>query len=354
MDERVYPPPFVSQQELFYNSLAQHKLSLHLRIGDKGLKQLLEYLQNCHTPTSLTSIDLRKNCIKNGGIEALTKFLSLTTDLTNLDLSDNRIGTEGLYSLSSFLVSRKTRKLVDLDLSANKITDTGVLRLLPLFTYYSLTFLDLTGNNIGLNGVKEICVVLQSPHLNLTELSLSCNAIGNKGGEVIGDAIYHFNTRLTALHLYTCCIGKSGCEAICKAMRTNRSLFALSMGGNTVTSVCFEYMRENFHLVELSLGVRTRSKVRDIIRRNLQLWKERATWCCVINWMCRVMVGECDILPLEMMFYILRFVAPSLGEDEIRRVMKFGTDISTLGNERKELLERVYGRGIIWCWRERK
>jgi len=110
---------------------------------------------------------------------------------------------------------------------------------------------------------------------------------------------------------------------------------------------------KNERIVKVGVGQVSALGFRELnlmMKRNRELWMHKIERGCVLNVLCRVMVlgGECEGLPLEIVYYILRFVAGTvlMKEGEIKRAMAFSTDILSLGRSREEYLKDVFGVAI--------
>ena len=164
-------------------------------IGDSGVEALpeasqspatpLSYLHShvCHitslgieilagalqTNRSLTHLDLRKNEVSDTeAIQLVQTLLDKNNTLTCLDLSDNNIGAEEEASASNSCsvtalaeALQLNRTLTHLGLSNNQISDTEAIQLAQtlLDKNNTLTYLDLSLNNIGVEGKAKLELV---------------------------------------------------------------------------------------------------------------------------------------------------------------------------------------------------
>ena len=205
--------------------------------------------------TSLTSLDLSWNSIRNRGASSLSEALRVNTSLTSLDLSENSIGVEGASSLSEAL--RVNTSLISLDLSKNSIGDEGASSLSKaLRVNTSLTSLDLRYNYIRDEGASCLSEALRV-NTSLTSLHLSHNSIGVKGGRSLSEAL-RVNTSLTSLDLSENSIGVEGASSLSEALRVNTSLTSLDLRYNSIgdegASSLSEALRVNTSLTFLDLS----------------------------------------------------------------------------------------------------
>ncbi|KAF9176569.1 hypothetical protein BGZ50_000303 [Haplosporangium sp. Z 11] len=122
----VLPKEFVKLSSLQPTQSSRlHKLSLKIvMIGRNELGILAETLK---TNTTLTTLDLGNNSIKDSGAVVLSEALKTNLTLTILDLGINSIGNNGAVALSEALKTNST--LTTLNLEGNSVGVNGVLAL---------------------------------------------------------------------------------------------------------------------------------------------------------------------------------------------------------------------------------
>ena len=229
--------------------------SLDLRwnsIGAEGAHSLSEALK---VNISLTSLDLARNSISDEGAHSLSEALRVNTSLTSLDLGGNTIRDEGANSLSEAL--RVNSSLTSLDLGGNSIRDEGAHSLSEaLRVNSSLTSLDLGGNSIRDEGGHSLSEALRV-NISLTSLDLSRNSISDEGAHSLSEAL-RVNISLTSLDLGGNSIRDEGAHSLSEALRVNISLTSLDLGGNTIrdegANSLSEALRVNSSLTSLDLG----------------------------------------------------------------------------------------------------
>uniref|UniRef100_A0A8C2GSS2 Uncharacterized protein n=1 Tax=Cyprinus carpio TaxID=7962 RepID=A0A8C2GSS2_CYPCA len=273
--------------------------------GPSGVKQLSDLLQdpNCQ----LNTLSLKNNCITEGGCHVLAAALnSNPSNLTELDLSENKLGNPGMKIILTLfenvqcrleklklncisitdegcaaLASAFNSNLRELDLSRNQIGDSGVTEISSLLRnsqtlqilrlsdcsiteegYKALSSalrsnpshlieLDLTGNDVGPSGVKQLSDLLQDPNcklktlrflgpaadegcqyvtgivgknpLLLRELNLSEHELGDTGVNQISALLQDKHCTLNTLILKNNCITEGGCHVLAAALNSNPS-----------------------------------------------------------------------------------------------------------------------------------
>ncbi|XP_042612119.1 ribonuclease inhibitor-like [Cyprinus carpio] len=241
------------------------------------MKHVSETLKDVHC--KLERLRLRYCDMTDEGCSALTSALkSNPSHLRELDLSENQLGDSGFKNLSDLLMNPQC-KLKILALSDCSITEedykalASALRSNPSH----LIELDLTGNDPGQSGVKELSDLLQDPNyslktlrflgpaadeacqyvsgimginpLLLRELILSGNKLDiikfvNDFAALLEDKHCQFNK----LQLNNNSITAEGCAALTSAFNSNPSnLTELDLSGNKLGNLGFEKI---CHLLE--------------------------------------------------------------------------------------------------------
>ena len=168
------------------------------------------------------------------GASSLARALRSNRSLTYLDLSFNEVGKAGAAALGEALQSNCT--LSHLFLCSNAIGDSGTAPLGEgLQSNCSLSRLYLTENGIGDPGAEALGKAMQSNH-SLTHLNLQVNLIGDLGAAALASALESTGIQLTHLDLALNKISCVGAEALAKALESNSSLKALELGSNAIGS----------------------------------------------------------------------------------------------------------------------
>ena len=182
--------------------------------------------------TSLCNLNLSENKIGDSGVTFLAKVLTSNNSLTNLKLKSNKIGASGADSLSTALTVNSS--LSSLDLMGNKLTDRGAAFLSEVLKVNSsLTDLNLSSNSIGDSGALSLSKALSSEHSCLTRLRLSWNQIGDSGAASLSGALA-VNSCLRYLELQRNMIGDAGAFSLSKALKDNLALFYLDLIRNQI------------------------------------------------------------------------------------------------------------------------
>ncbi|XP_065104627.1 NACHT, LRR and PYD domains-containing protein 3-like [Paramisgurnus dabryanus] len=137
------------------------------KLTDSGVKLISDVLKN--PDCKLEILELERCKITDEGCVALTSALrSNPSHLRDLKLSDNDLRDSGVKLISDVLKNLDC-KLEKLDLERCKITDEGCVALNSALRSNPshLRDLKLTGNNLGVSGVKLISDLKDDPHNKL-------------------------------------------------------------------------------------------------------------------------------------------------------------------------------------------
>ena len=241
------------------------------RLGDAGAAALALMLR---TNTILKHLHVATNRIGLAGTIALAQSLgAVNVDLQTLELANNQIGDAGVRHIAvslnwanfcdgkgqkecfeepvmckwvpdlievadaepctQILSAATANKLQTLDLSANRITGSGIQPLASMVagdTVMSTFVLD--NNDLGDVGGVHLGAVLRT-NAAITTLSAQSNGIGDAGAAAIAGALY-VNAVLLVLDLRGNAIGDKGAIAIAEALKNNTVLQQVLLDDNKV------------------------------------------------------------------------------------------------------------------------
>ncbi|XP_026119934.1 NACHT, LRR and PYD domains-containing protein 3-like [Carassius auratus] len=235
-------------------NLSEHKL-------DSKLKQLAALLADKHC--KLNKLILNNSVITEENCCSLVSALnSNPSNLKELDLSGSNLRDSGIKIISTLFENGQCR-LVKLKLSDCCITEEGYKALASALRSNPshLIELDLTGNDPGLSGVKEINDLLQDQNcqlktmrflgpvayqacryvnrvvgknlLLLRELNLSGRELGDTRVNQIAALLQDKHCKLNKLILCDCSIAEKQCLTLTSALKSNPShLRELDLSGN--------------------------------------------------------------------------------------------------------------------------
>ena len=176
----------------------------------------------------ISLIDLFRNNIGSlGCVEIVKLFDNTNCQLRGLNLVGNDITAEGVKQLSSVLANSQLRSL---NLSENNITDEGVIQLSSVLANSQLSSLNLGVNNITDEGVKQLCSVL--PNSQLSSLDLGVNNITDEGVKQLSSVLT--NSQLSRLDLSGNNITGEGVKQLSSVL-ANSQLSSLNLWGSNIT-----------------------------------------------------------------------------------------------------------------------
>uniref|UniRef100_A0A673IJL0 Uncharacterized protein n=1 Tax=Sinocyclocheilus rhinocerous TaxID=307959 RepID=A0A673IJL0_9TELE len=143
--------------------------------------------------------------------------------ISALLLSDCSITEEGYKALASALRSNPSH-LIELDLTGNDPGQSGVKQLSDLMQVKNCKLkLRLNNNSITEEGCSALTSAFNSNPSNLIELDLSGNKLQNSGIEKICHLLENKQCRLEKLKLSDCSITEEGYKALASALRSKPS-----------------------------------------------------------------------------------------------------------------------------------
>ncbi|KAK2906718.1 hypothetical protein Q8A67_005703 [Cirrhinus molitorella] len=254
------------------NPLLLRELDLsECELGDTRVNQIAALLQDKHC--KLKTLMLNNNSIREEDYAVLVSaFISNPSNLKGkkLDLSENKLGNSGVITISRLLQNSKCTLQI-LRLSNCSITEEGYKALASALRSNPshLTELDLTGNDPGQSGVKELDDLLQDPNchlktlrflgpaadeacqyvtgivgknpLLLKKLNLSEHYLGDTQVNQIAALLQDKHCTLNTLMLNKNNITDEGCAALTSAFKLNSSnLIELDLCGNKLGNLGIE------------------------------------------------------------------------------------------------------------------
>ena len=164
-----------------------------------------------------------------------------------LYLTGNRFSSQSISILSDALYDNST--LIELDLSDNHISDTGVKFLMEvlLTNKSNLKKLHLGSNNISDHGIKYLSDVLKV-NSSLTYLMLNRNRIGNTGVYLLSNVLALHNISLEALSLSSnSLIMDSSIDSLIIMLTHNRTLKELDIKCCNISEINIQRLQQTIN-----------------------------------------------------------------------------------------------------------
>ena len=218
----------------FSDALKANKFLTKLSFDDSVLNADAEAITDAlKVNTSLTTLRIINNSIRDEGTKAIADALKFNTALTTLSLGNNKIGDHGVKAIAEALKDNKV--LNRIYLHRNLIGKDGAKAIADALKFNTvLTTLHLNGNLIGDEGAKDIADALKFNTV-LTTLQLNWNSIGDEGAKAIAAAL-KVNPVLTTLYLTSNSISDNGAKEILNALESQTVLTKLVLGENGIDS----------------------------------------------------------------------------------------------------------------------
>nr|XP_055065307.1 NACHT, LRR and PYD domains-containing protein 3-like isoform X3 [Misgurnus anguillicaudatus]XP_055065308.1 NACHT, LRR and PYD domains-containing protein 3-like isoform X4 [Misgurnus anguillicaudatus] len=171
---------------------------------------------------SLKELNMNNNSLHDSGVKELCTGLEnvkCKLDILRLDKCD--LTEESCSALASVLGSDST-SLKELDLSNNKLQDSGVKLLSDgLQKNSTLEILRLSNCSITEEGYKSLALALESNPSHLTELDLRGNDPGESGVKMLIDVKKKSNYTLKKLRLLKSSEAEKGCQYVMNVVHEN-------------------------------------------------------------------------------------------------------------------------------------
>jgi hypothetical protein len=161
----------------------------------------------------------------------LSSLITNGNNLRKIDLSNNKFSSENINKLIEVLINSKN--LQQLRLRDCNLRDSGVGYISTQLSKHprgGLINLDLTNNNLSINGIKYLCQWLLEEK-SLKVLNLSQNYLDDKSCECLVNTILNSNT-LEELYLDYNNLGVEGVKLIVNALVNNQTLKLLDLSQN--------------------------------------------------------------------------------------------------------------------------
>ncbi|XP_076147660.1 uncharacterized protein LOC143132185 isoform X2 [Alosa pseudoharengus] len=200
-------------------------------ITEEGCAALIEALKS--NPSHLVELNLSGNGLGDSGVKHISTLLERPhCKLQKLLLKDSNITAEGCAALTKALRSNPSH-LIELNLSGNTLGDSGVKHIFDLSQNQFCKLQRLQLNDCSITDVGCAALTLKSNPSHLIQLNLSGNKLGDSGVKRISDLLTNPKCKLQKLLLSNCGVTGNGYASLASALKSEHSnLIELDLSGN--------------------------------------------------------------------------------------------------------------------------
>lgn len=202
-----------------------------LRIHSGNFNKFLEGICKSTHFSNLNHLSLKGGELNFASLE---KLHGAPFRLSSLNLSGTKIGEQELKVLKD-LATRSKWNLSEISLSHCSLGDENMPHLADLLKSLNITSLNLVGNSLTKEGIKEIAPYISS----LSSLRLSANKIGIEGLELVLNA----KPKLTKLYMVGTEIGDEGAQMIFN-FENFKFIHTLDLQDNSLSSEFFSSLEK--------------------------------------------------------------------------------------------------------------
>lgn len=247
---KIQSEQFENLEELITNNNNLKKLHLSISLTNDTIQKLSKYLEN----SNIRLIDLSKSSIDFEQFNTLCLSLKTMSKLHKLDLSSCNIQKNVSNQIGEILIDNKVIK--KLLLNNNNLEDEGFISIISsLKNNNNLIELSVENNNITLNSIQSFKEIL--PTTSIRFLNLSNNKINDSGITELSEGLQSF-TKLHFLSLGGNKISDNSLNILIESLKQHKKLSTLYLNDNEIT---FEgsihianYIQSNKSLLNLNLS----------------------------------------------------------------------------------------------------
>ena len=248
--------------QLIYKADRISRLNLaRNNLGDLGIEILMKAIKNS---MSLISLNISSNNITYKGGQIIFEDLSEQQSIIDLNISSiegtnrNHLNYLGVINIEKFF--NKNKYIEKLNLSGNSIKDEGFISICKaLKDNKNLEILNISNNDIHSQGLTQGLNLITS--CKITSLNLSQNKLQDTGIKILSNSLQYF-PNLCKLNLSYCGFEFNGFEYLIKSLSSFKTISNLNISGNNLKSKNFEKIRsflesnsiKNLNIAKCSLG----------------------------------------------------------------------------------------------------
>ncbi|XP_062376503.1 NACHT, LRR and PYD domains-containing protein 3-like [Sardina pilchardus] len=208
-------------------------------LSDKLCEVVASVLQS---PNLLVELDLSSNPFTDSGVQLLSAGLCTSNcRLQTLRLADCELSDVSCATVAEVLLSANSLK--QLDLSSNNINDCGVQHLSAGLCHgdCNLEILRLSDNKLRTKSCEAVAAVLKSAN-SLVELDLSNNVLKDSGLQHLSVGLGSPECKLQKLRLADCELSDVSCATVAEVLLSANSLKQLDLSSNNINDCGVQHL----------------------------------------------------------------------------------------------------------------
>ncbi|XP_051749367.1 NACHT, LRR and PYD domains-containing protein 3-like isoform X11 [Ctenopharyngodon idella] len=230
---------FKKSDECLIRLLAVIKTSKRALLNDSNLtdRSCSALATILGSDTELIELNMNNNNLQDSGLKLLcTGLKNIKCKLERLKLSDCSITEEGYKALASALRSNPSH-LIELDLTGNDPGQSGVKELTDLLQDGRCTYIRFLKSPAAEEVCEYLTEVLGKSPLLLTELDLSEDKLGALDGEKLSALLMDSHCKLETIKLNNCELTEKSCSVLATVLSSKTILKELNLNNSRLLNL---------------------------------------------------------------------------------------------------------------------
>ena len=183
--------------------------------------------------TKLSELHIQENNIGSSGAISIALGLQNTRSLTELNIANNNINSEAADNIATVIWYNRIKKIF---IQNNSLETNGTIKIAKALQNLSttLTYFDISNNNVGCEAADDIAIVLSS-NTALRSVSIQENKLGSSGAIKIAKGLQNI-TSLWYFNISSNYIGSEAADDIAAVLSRNTNIVEFKMDNNNINT----------------------------------------------------------------------------------------------------------------------